>query len=186
MKKQAPENETKKRILLTTLNLISEKGYANVFMRDIASASNVVLSQVTYYFKTKEGLLIEVIKYIKQEYLNKLDEELKNIKNQREKITYIIDFCKNLISENTPSYRLLLDFYSLSMWSEPIGNEFSLFFKSVEEVLCKNISKLKNYPTEQFARILIAATFGISMQYIVDKNNTNIINSLDNIGKIFE
>lgn len=50
------------KILDTAFKCISERGYANVSLRDIANEAGVVLSQLHYYYKNKEGLFTEVIK----------------------------------------------------------------------------------------------------------------------------
>jgi len=44
------------KILLAAYSCISTSGYANVSMRNIADEAGVVLSQLNYYYKNKEGL----------------------------------------------------------------------------------------------------------------------------------
>ena len=51
---------------------ISTKGYANVSMRDIAMRQ-VVLSQLNYYFKNKEGLFKEVVRMMIDKYLRDIE-----------------------------------------------------------------------------------------------------------------
>ena len=72
-------NDVSQKILSATFELLSKRGYANVSMRDIAKKSGIVVSQITYYYKTKENLLSEVIKKAVYEYLNELKQKLKEI-----------------------------------------------------------------------------------------------------------
>lgn len=61
-------NQSEK-ILLAAFKCISSKGYANVSLRDIADEAGVVLSQLNYYYKNKEGLFTEVVKMMIGKYL---------------------------------------------------------------------------------------------------------------------
>ena len=69
-------NQSQK-ILDAAFKCISKNGYANVSMRSIAEEANVVLSQVNYYYKNKEGLFIEVIRTLSKRYLVQFEECLK-------------------------------------------------------------------------------------------------------------
>ena len=53
----AEERDTPKRILEPRLTY-SQRGYANVSMRDIARQAGVAISQIAYHYKNKEGLFI--------------------------------------------------------------------------------------------------------------------------------
>ncbi len=55
----ARANESKKRILLTGLNLIKEKGYDTVTLNDICNTANISKNTFYYYFKSKEDLLLQ-------------------------------------------------------------------------------------------------------------------------------
>jgi AcrR family transcriptional regulator len=58
------------KILNAAFKCISERGYANVSLRDIADEAGVVLSQLNYYFKNKEGLFKEIVKTLARQYLH--------------------------------------------------------------------------------------------------------------------
>jgi len=49
------------KILSAAYGCISTRGYANVSLRDIADEAGVALSQLHYYYKSKEGLFKEVV-----------------------------------------------------------------------------------------------------------------------------
>ncbi len=180
------EKDTSKRILQATLKRISTYGYANVSMRDIAEEASVALSQLNYYYKNKEKLFIAVIQHIKNEYLQDIENQLKTTKTAQEKISFLVDYCQKVIKENNSIYKLILDFYSMSIWSKAIEAEFKLFFHDIAEVIGKYITsdtsindKIKSYPPQLITRLLIATTFGIAMQHFADEDNNEIIKGLD-------
>jgi AcrR family transcriptional regulator len=129
----------KERIFDAAFILISEKGYANVSMRDIANHANVALSQVNYHYENKDGLFKEVLKSVKEEYLSNLEDRFKNLGSKKDKLSFFISYLKDLIKVNTNVYRLILDFYSLSLWSEPFKIELKDFLIDISTVLEKYI-----------------------------------------------
>lgn len=178
-------NDVSQKILSSTFELLSTHGYANVSMRDIAKKSGVAVSQITYYYKTKEQLLVHVIKKANQEYLSKLKQKLEGISTPNEKICFIFDWIEKLITEKTVLYRLLLDFYSLATWNEEIKKEFRAHFDESVSLLCENLKHipLKNSSSDthsykQIAKLIAGASFGVAMQYVMDENNTDAVLSL--------
>lgn len=59
MKMSARTTESKQRILQTAINLIKEKGYDSVTLKDICTAANISKNTFYYYFKSKEDLLLQ-------------------------------------------------------------------------------------------------------------------------------
>ncbi|MBS3973119.1 MAG: helix-turn-helix transcriptional regulator, partial [Erysipelotrichia bacterium] len=66
---EADQQSQPEKILIAAFEVISSKGYANVSTRDIADKAGVVLSQLNYYFKNKEGLFKEVVRMMVDKYL---------------------------------------------------------------------------------------------------------------------
>jgi AcrR family transcriptional regulator len=185
------EKDSKIRILAAAFTCISTKGYANVSMRDIAEEAAVVLSQLNYYYKNKEGLFIEVVRSVKQEYLHNIENNLQEMATNQEKISFLVKYCQKVIREDPYIYRLLLDFFSMAMWSKSFKQEFKVFFKEISDVIgtyivhdCSINQNSKNYSPSQITRLIIAATFGIAMQHIADPENEEILDGLDIIQSI--
>ena len=70
------EKDTSKRILEAALNLISQNGYAQVSMRDIAQEAGVAISQISYHYKNKEGLFIALIRQLKESFVGDIREKM--------------------------------------------------------------------------------------------------------------
>ena len=178
-------SDVSQKILSTTFELLSKHGYANVSMRDIAKKSDIAVSQITYYYKTKENLLVEVIKKASCEYLKELDQKLKPIDSPNEKILFFFDWIEKIIVENTALYRLLLDFYSLATWNKEVQKVFKLIFNNTISLLYEILKQipLKNTPLnsncyEQIAKLIVGAYLGVAMQYVMDENDNEAVSSL--------
>ena len=74
-RKKFKDGTAEENILATAYTLLAKKGYADVSTREIASEAGVALSQLNYYFKTKDKLYRAVIDMA----VRRLLDELKGI-----------------------------------------------------------------------------------------------------------
>lgn len=65
-KKRLSAEERKRGILETTISFISQFGFWGFTIRDVAQAQNITEAGLLYYYKTKEQLLEETLKYADQ------------------------------------------------------------------------------------------------------------------------
>ena len=186
-------NELKKanqseRILQTAFECISSKGYANVSMRDIADEAGVALSQLTYHYKNKDGLLIEVIKMMIQEYLIEVEEHLRKGVTPKEKLSDLITYFQEVLEENPKLFKMFYDFTSMSLWSAQFSNLLRNLFDNLVNLIEKYVlddtplkSNLRTYTPKSIARMLLGAMFGTAIQVILDPQEKKLPEALNAI-----
>ena len=185
-------NQSQK-ILLAAFECISSKGYANVSLRDIADGAGVVLSQLNYYYKNKEGLLTEVIKMMMQKYLQEVENHLRNGTTAKEKILSLIMYFQEMLEENPKLFRLLYDFTSMALWSASFGRLLHNLFEDLANLIEKHVlnnipakSNLRGYTPKSIARMLFGAMFGTAIQVILDPQEKKLPEALRAIELVFE
>lgn len=185
-------NQSQK-ILIAAFECISSKGYANVSLRDIADDAGVVLSQLNYYYKNKEGLLIEVIKMMKEKYLLEVEDHLKNGTTPTEKISNLIKYYQQVLEENPKLFRLLYDFTSMALWSPTFNNILCSLFEDISNLIEKYVlnsipikSNLRGYTPKNISRMLFGAMYGTAIQVILDPQEKNLPEALNAIELVFE
>ena len=62
-RKRMSAEDRRKAILETTVSFISQFGFWGFTIRDVAQAQNITEAGLLYYFKSKEQLLEETLKY---------------------------------------------------------------------------------------------------------------------------
>ncbi|MEL1136077.1 TetR/AcrR family transcriptional regulator [Desulfitobacterium sp. THU1] len=178
------------RILNAAIHCISTKGYASVSLRDIADEAGVVLSQVNYYYKNKEGLFIEVIKVLARHYLQELEDKLSQGKSEKEKLACLIEFFQEMLLENPGLFKLLFDMTSMAFWSdtfkEPLRQLFDDSTTLIEKYMTKGYSQTGtmgnySYSPSILSRITLGALFGTSIQIMLGENQKEAIESLSAI-----
>jgi AcrR family transcriptional regulator len=181
------------KILTAAFRCISTKGYANVSLRDIADEAGVVLSQLNYYYKNKEGLFTEVIKIAIQKYLVEIENNLQKGATIKEKMASLIKYFQEMLSETPELFRLLYDFIGMSIWSDPVGKLLRQLFQDLSDLIEKKVlmniavnGKFMGYSTKAVARMIIGALFGITIQSILDPEKETFSDALQMIPVVFE
>jgi len=186
-------NELKKanqseRILQTAFECISSKGYVNVSMRDIADEAGVALSQLTYHYKNKDGLLTEVIKMMIQEYLVEVEEHLRKGVTPKERLSDLITYFQEVLEENPKLFKMFYDFTSMSLWSAQFSNLLRNLFDNLVNLIEKYVlddiplkSNLRTYTPKSIARMLLGAMFGTAIQVILDPQEKKLPEALNAI-----
>ncbi|MDY0408678.1 TetR family transcriptional regulator [Paracerasibacillus soli] len=69
-------NQTKQKILDTASLLFYQKGFSGTSVRDIAEKASVNVSAISYYFRSKQGLLENVVTNYYEEYFKIVEENI--------------------------------------------------------------------------------------------------------------
>jgi AcrR family transcriptional regulator len=164
------------KILLSAYACISTRGYANVSMREIADEAGVVLSQINYYFKNKEGLFKEVVRLMISKYLKEIEASLKQVNSPQKRAKSLINYFKNMLQHNPELFRLLYDFSGLAIWSPVFSSLLSELFKDLSDMIEMYIFKdlqvkeLKGYSTKTLSRLILGSMFGTGIQVLLDQD----------------
>ncbi len=164
------------KILLAAYACISTRGYANVSMRDIADEAGVVLSQLNYYFKNKEGLFKEVVGMMTSRYLKEIEASLKQEISPRKRVIGLINYFENMLQNNPELFRLLYDFTGLAIWSPVFSSLLSELFKDLSNMIETYIfndlqlKELKGYATKDLSRLILGSMFGTGIQVLLDQD----------------
>lgn len=178
-----------RRILMTTFECLSAKGYANVSMRDIAREAGVALSQLTYYYNNKEGLFTEVVNMMMREYLQEIDKRLAQAKDYKEKISSLIVFFKELINEKPDLFRLFIDFTAQAQWHPSFKVQVDNLFESIAKLIEKSVlsqesmlqesNKLQGYSPKAVSKLILGTLYGTSIQIMLGSSKEDAFEALE-------
>lgn len=120
VKNKKEDVNTEEIIFNTAYNLLAQKGYANVSTREIALEAGVALSQLNYYFKSKENLFLKIIALAVDKIVSELKEVFAKGTSRRENFVLMIEYFKQKIRNDPDLMKLLLDFTVQAMWVKRI------------------------------------------------------------------
>lgn len=107
----ASGQDVRERLLVAALDLFTEKGYAATSVREIVEAAGVTKPVLYYYFKSKEGLYLELLKGPFTFLESFLEEACRAEGNSVERLTKLFDRIFILFVERLKEVRLMYSIY---------------------------------------------------------------------------
>lgn len=170
---------SKKKILNIAFNLFASQGFSATSVRQIASAADVNISSIGYYFGGKEGLYREVIKSQLKNFSDALSGKISREKNIKIRIKFFAEsLVDSLIEPPSPSIlkiitrELVTDdpniTYLISDIISSFTGIFSSFFIGTEVPRPKNIDT--NSGIFDIFMLLAPVYFYFIVRKVVDNN----------------
>lgn len=183
------KENTSQKILSTALECLSVKGYANVSMRDIANEAGVALSQLTYHYKSKEGLFTEVVNQMINKYLREIESKLSNEYSPEKNFSTLVLYFKDLIRKKPEQLKLFFDFSSQALWNPLFAEQLNRLFGNIVDLIEKEIlteymksgkgKRFFGYSAGSVAKLIIGAIYGASLQIVLDTGQDKDMEALD-------
>lgn len=181
------------KILEAAYSCLSKGGYANVSLRQIAREADVALSQLHYYFGSKQELFKAIMKKMTTQFVTGIENHLKNTETPIERTSYVVKYFQKILTQNPELIRLLWDFTSLALWSDSFRELLDNLYKDLsdiieEYILNSNLIKdgIKEHDSKLIARMILGSMLGIGVQILIDSEGEKFMDSLDIIKSIFK
>lgn len=185
--------KTQELILNTAYNLLVEKGYANVFTRDIAEGAGVALSQLNYYYKSKEKLFVNIIDIVIKKLVSELKAEFALGRGQRDCFLRMVEYFKGIIATQPGMMKLLIDFTTQAMWVKSLKIHIYALFRELNIMIQKYIIKgteeqttFKGLPTDYVAEVVIFSVIGITLHVILGEKDAVGLKSEELANMLFD
>jgi len=129
--------ETRERILEAAIKVISDETIEGLSTRKVSSEANVNLAAIHYHHRSKEGMLIDLARYLMMNYITpKLESCMVNGKKPKELFADIYRSIESLYDENP---EVLISFVYLWLHGRKSGRIKEIILNSREQ-LTENLS----------------------------------------------
>jgi AcrR family transcriptional regulator len=186
MQQKTDKTNPSEKILVTAFECLSTRGHANVSMRNIAEEAGVALSQLTYYYKNKEKLFIEVINMMTLQYLHEIKGNLESATDKKEKLASLVRFFKELIRNKPKLLKLFIDFIAQALWIPSFREQLDSLFTEMTEIIERNLlldpktnKRYLGYSPKTVAKLVLGALLGTSIQIILGSDRDSAFESLN-------
>ena len=160
------KKNTSEKIKEATLNLLPKDGYDSISMRKIAREAGVALGQLTYYYKTKDNLIVLVVKEVLEFFYAEVEEKLNKSKNR---IEVILDGIESVLKEETKIEKLLITIISQSQVNKKLQKILKDFWNRIIDLITKcYLNDFEGITLEQ-ANIKARLLIGASIESVVEK-----------------
>ena len=151
-----------------TINMLAEYTYDEISMRKIAKEANVALGQLTYYYRTKENLIVSVVKEVFELFYDEFEDTISNSKN---KIKKIKGGGESILKQDSQIDKLLVNILSQSQINKKLQKILSEFWKKIVLLITScyvEELKLTEKEANLKARLLIGAIVENIVENILD------------------
>jgi AcrR family transcriptional regulator len=186
MQRKTDKTGPSEKILNTAFECLSTRGYAAVTMRNIADEAGVALGQVTYYYKSKENLFLEVINMMIYQYLSEIEQKLELATGKKQRVNALMSFFKELLQDNPSLFRLFIDFTAQALWIPSFREKVNGLFERLAEIIAKNLmldadksSWKLDYTPRSVSKLILGALYGTSIQLLLSSDSNVSFEPLD-------
>lgn len=181
------------KILDAAYTVIARVGYSQTSLRQIAQEANVAVSQISYHYQNKQGLLLAVVRRVANSYYAYMQAHLKSGMSPQEKGECFILLYQEVLEKEPELFRVLYDLVGLALWSKPVHLQVQEIFEGIlaqitQEVFTEEyVGKLGyNYTPEELSSMFFGAIFGIGVQALLEPDNKTIATALGALNTILK
>lgn len=176
---QEISKEQSKRIMNAALDVVNKQTIAGTRMHLIAERAKMVQSNVHYYYKTKDELMLALQEYIFEECYDARRKEKKHSKDTLEsQLEVFINQKKRLILTKHKYDFAEIDFWVQSKSNEEVHDNFDESYtkwrREIREVLEKYCPWLDDKSKELLPYTLVSLLQGATIQYLINKGEFDI------------
>lgn len=162
-------------ILLSTIQLLAERGYADTSIADIASHAKVYKSLLHYYFKDKEDLVSKALASRSNTMIQPTKEALSNVESIEELVDGAIFFFKSDIEQNPDFFALIFETWCTGRRSVRIKQEFNAGINQriddikdvLDEAANRRLIRIEDpVQLQGLTHIILALYHGLALQLI--------------------
>ena len=135
-KRKEKKKHVKDNIKKATAELLAEKGYASISTRDIVKRADTALGQLTYYYKTKDALILEVIDEIIEEFISEIEQIADTSDN---KIEDLRKYLNNIIDDDYMKSRIIIDIISQSLYNNALSTKANEMINKMSNIFTRVI-----------------------------------------------
>ncbi|MBE3597479.1 MAG: TetR family transcriptional regulator [Limnochordaceae bacterium] len=176
--------DTSATILDAAYRCLAREGYAAVSMRQIAREAGVALSQLHYYFQSKERLFIEVMRRTTEQHLQEVVSWLGQL-SADQRLNGLVRMVRAKLREDPGWFRLLFDFSSLAFHDAEVRRQLRRLFEEVADEAASRFAGLWQAPSagtlrsrlaglspQTLGRIFVATLYGLALQVLMETDET--------------
>lgn len=171
--------DTQERILNAALKVINEETISGTRMNLIARKAEVVQSNVHYYYKTKQDLLLALQERVLEECYEIREQDKKKSQDTLESQLHIFfQQKKNLICRRKEYDFAEMDFLIQGKMNEKIHERFVESYEQwrddIREVLIRYCPRLDEQAKEALPYMIVSMLQGASLQALVDEKGFDV------------
>ncbi len=173
---QGTADQRRAQMLRATLEVISERGYGETRIADVAERAGVSPALVIYYFKTKDQLLTDAIRYYEDAWYAAGQARTASLPTAAARLEELVALSCLHISDSEPGgrWQIWLDFWARAARNEAVGGVRRKSGERWREAIAllvrdgQEAGEFRDIDAASFAVYLSALLDGLTVQLALD------------------
>jgi AcrR family transcriptional regulator len=169
-------DQRREQMLRAALEVIAERGYADTRIADVAERTGISPALVIYYFKTKDQLLTEAIRYLENVWYADGQRRMAELSTDAARIEEIVAMSclPEADAEPRSSWTLWLDFWALAARNPGVGtlrrDDDERWRELISSLVVsgQKAGEFREVDPDSFAILLSALLDGLAIQIALD------------------
>ncbi|MCH6264666.1 MULTISPECIES: TetR/AcrR family transcriptional regulator [Neobacillus] len=171
MPKVGMEDIRKEQVIVAAKNCIISKGLSNLSMKDIAEEAGISTGIIYHYFKSKEDLLMQVLKVSFRRSHEKVMETVEPLQNPEDKLMKHLENI-NVVSKENPEYMaVFLNYLGEANHNPQIRKIINKFFNNLVDYTQQYLGDVSNKGTQLKNLPVMIIAMGIGLGTMWTMNN---------------
>jgi len=187
VKKSLIEDIRKKQIIDSAIASIAAYGYVKTTLNQIANEANISKGVITYYFKSKDSLLLAVLNKILKSIKEYIEDRVRNAETPIEKLKEYIFASFDHMIENRRYYEAQVELWSNLEYKKKVNEKLCIECINTVSRLIKEATRdidSGKIDHETIASLIQATIDGTMIQWVFNEQSVNLENSRDSLWNI--
>ena len=179
MAEESRAQKTEEAILKAAFSVINQNSISRTSMRSIAQEAGTALSNLHYRFKSKEDLLLALLKYITRDFDAMRTEVIDGCgDNLSAKLFGFFEQKKDTTINKAEFDRVSIDYWSLAQVNEKVNSSFHSLYgewrRHIVQIVLFYEPNANREALENLAAMMVSLMMGSTLQYLSDSNSMNL------------
>lgn len=162
--------QKREQIIEAAYQVMSEKGYENASIKDIANAAGITPGLVHYYFRNKEEILMELLTAASNQYTLDM-QRVQSAVSFADLADTALNEPKERVNRQPEWYKLRYELFALGLRNQNISPGVNALLENARSGIATILQKLSDNSKEEIASlaaILLACFDGLALQKMLD------------------
>lgn len=150
MGRKNKSTEKREEILGHVYDVIRGRGVEGATFSQIAEYAGIHKSLLTYYFNTKEEMILALVDVITQRYLEAFYDAVRSVDDPRDRLEKSLDMILGGQWVRIIDYRVFYSCFYLGLMNEEIRRRFKAMYDRLEDIL---VEELKTYEAHGIVKV---------------------------------
>ncbi|MDD9949945.1 MAG: TetR/AcrR family transcriptional regulator [Zetaproteobacteria bacterium] len=166
--------ERKEQIVKATIHCITQHGYDNFSMQDVARKAGISKGIIHYYFLNKDDLMMSVLENVSTRIEASVLHTLEKYSGAEKRLQIFVEACLDTVQNTKEYYQVSFDFWSQVQQKTEVRNLFLSHYERLRKI-CSDIlqegiheKSFQNIDVSDFSNFILSIIDGISLQYLLN------------------